>query len=286
MRRKENAKAYLFLAPAIILSLVFLFYPMATAFVSSFLKVSQSGKVLGFAGFGNYKKLFLDQGFQNALQITIKFALLFVPLNTILTLLAATLTRKRRRFTTVFEYIFATPIVVSLAAYSLIFKEMFRGRVSIINRIFSLEIEWLSEKLPALMVLVFLGVFLDFGLDYLLLLSAFRSTDKNIIDAAKVDGAGESAIFFRIELPLIKRMLITTILLAIKDALMISAPIIILTEGGPFRSTETVMFYYYIEAFKSGNRAIQNSLSVIVSALFIAVMAIYYRRRDKNEKRY
>lgn len=286
MRRKESAKAYLFLSPAIILALVFLFYPMATAFVSSFLKIGQNGKVLGFAGLGNYKKLFLDKGFQNAILTTLKFAILFIPLNTALTLLAASLTRKRKKLTSLFEYAFATPIVVSLAAYSLIFKEMFRGRVSIINRIFSLEVEWLSEKFPALMVLVLLGVFLDFGLDYLLLLSAFRSTDKNIIDAAKVDGASDSAIYFRIELPLVKRMLITTILLAIKDALMISAPVIILTEGGPFRSTETVMFYYYIEAFKSGNRAIQNSLSVIISVLFIAVMAIYYRRRDKHEKRY
>ena len=286
MRRKESAKAYLFLSPAIILALVFLFYPMATAFVSSFLKIGQNGKVLGFAGLGNYKKLFLDKGFQNAILTTLKFAILFVPINTALTLLAASLTRKRKKLTSLFEYVFATPIVVSLAAYSLIFKEMFRGRVSIINRIFSLEVEWLSEKFPALMVLVLLGVFLDFGLDYLLLLSAFRSTDKNIIDAAKVDGASDSAIYFRIELPLVKRMLITTILLAIKDALMISAPVIILTEGGPFRSTETVMFYYYIEAFKSGNRAIQNSLSVIISVLFIAVMAIYYRRRDKHEKRY
>lgn len=286
MRRKESAKAYLFLSPAIILALVFLFYPMATAFVSSFLKIGQNGKVLGFAGLGNYKKLFLDKGFQNAILTTLKFAILFVPINTALTLLAASLTRKRKKLTSLFEYVFATPIVVSLAAYSLIFKEIFRGRVSIINRIFSLEVEWLSEKFPALVVLVLLGVFLDFGLDYLLLLSAFRSTDKNIIDAAKVDGASDSAIYFRIELPLVKRMLITTILLAIKDALMISAPVIILTEGGPFRSTETVMFYYYIEAFKSGNRAIQNSLSVIISVLFIAVMAIYYRRRDKHEKRY
>jgi sn-glycerol 3-phosphate transport system permease protein len=61
--------------------------------------------------------------------------------------------------------------------------------------------------------------------------------------------------------------------------------VIILTEGGPFRSTETIMFYYYIEAFKSGNRAVQNTLSVLMTLIFILSMAIYSRRRSGNEKR-
>ena len=147
-----------------------------------------------------------------------------------------------------------------------------------------MDVDWLSERFPALMTLAILGVFLDFGLDYLLLTASFRSIDKDILDAARLDGASDRQIYSKIELPLIKRMLITTILIALKDALMISSPIIILTEGGPFRSTETVMFYYYIEAFKSGNRAIQNSLSVLMTMLFIAFMAIYAKRRGRDEK--
>ncbi len=285
MKRKENMKAYLFLLPSLALAATFLFYPLMKAFASSFLTISQSGKILGFAGFKNYAKLFSDSGFKNAALNTIKFIIFFVPLNTALTLLAATLTRKKRKGTTIAEFIFASPIVISLSAYALIFKEMFRGRISIINRIFSSEINWLSDKVPAMFVLVFLGVFLDFGLDYLLLTSAFRSTDKNIIDAAKIDGADDRKIYFSIELPLIKRMLSATIFLALKDAIMISSPVIILTEGGPFRSTETIMFYYYIEAFKSGNRAVQNTLSVLMTLIFILSMAIYSRRRSGNEKR-
>lgn len=285
MKRKENLKAYLFLFPALALAATFLFFPFLKAFASSFLTISQSGKIHGFAGLGNYKTLFTDSGFINAAKNTLKFALIFVPLNTALTLTAASLTRKRRRFSAIPEFIFASPIVISLSAYALIFKEMFRGRVSIINRLLSLEIDWLSDKMPAMMVLVILGVFLDFGLDYLLLLSAFRNTDKNIIDAAKIDGAGDWRIYFSIELPMIMKMLTATIFLALKDALMISSPVIILTEGGPFRSTETIMFYYYIEAFKSGNRAVQNTLSVLMTLVFILLMAIFAKKRRLNEKR-
>ena len=284
MARKENLKAYLFLAPALVLASIFLFLPLIKAFASSFLRISQGGNVLGFAGVSNYARLFSDKGFLNALGNTAKYIALFVPLNTAATLLAATLTRRRRRFTSSLELVFASPIAISLASYCLIFKEMFRGKVSVVNRLLSLDVDWLSERFPALMTLAILGVFLDFGLDYLLLTASFRSIDKDILDAARLDGASDRQVYSKIELPLIKRMLITTILIALKDALMISSPIIILTEGGPFRSTETVMFYYYIEAFKSGNRAIQNSLSVLMTMLFIAFMAIYAKRRGKDEK--
>lgn len=284
MARKENLKAYLFLAPALVLASIFLFLPLIKAFASSFLRISQGGDVLGFAGVSNYARLFSDKGFLNALRNTAKYIALFVPLNTAATLLAATLTRRRRRFTSSLELVFASPIAISLASYCLIFKEMFRGKVSVVNRLLSLDVDWLSERFPALMTLAILGVFLDFGLDYLLLTASFRSIDKDILDAARLDGASDRQIYSKIELPLIKRMLITTILIALKDALMISSPIIIMTEGGPFRSTETVMFYYYIEAFKSGNRAIQNSLSVLMTMLFIAFMAIYSKRRGKDEK--
>ena len=98
-------------------------------------------------------------------------------MNTAITLHAATLQKTKRRFTAAAEYIFITPLAFSLSALALIFKEIFRGRVSIINRIFGLSIAWLDEGIPAMIVLVILGIFLDFAFDYLLLLSLFRGTD-------------------------------------------------------------------------------------------------------------
>ncbi|MBQ5365680.1 MAG: sugar ABC transporter permease [Spirochaetales bacterium] len=142
---------------------------------------------------------------------------------------------------------------------------------------------WLTAPAGAMITMAILGVFLDFGLDYILLMCAFRSLDKDVIDAARVDGAGGRRLFFDIELPMVRPTVMVTVFLALKDAVLISAPVIILTEGGPFRSTETIMFYYYVEAFKSGNRAVQNSLSSLVLASAAAAMAIYHlsRRRKK-----
>ena len=277
--RANNRKAYLYLAPSVILALLFSFIPLVKCTVSSFLTVSQSGKILGFAGLRNYISLFQDPFFLASVKNTLLFIVLFLPLNTFMTLLAAALTRKKEKWSALPEFIFMSPLAFSLSALALVFKELFRGRVSVINRIFGLDTSWLEQPGTAMAVLVILGVFLDFALDYVLLLSAFRSTDRSIIEAAEIDGASGWRLFFLIELPSIRNMLAVTVFMALKDAVLISAPVMVLTEGGPFRSTETVMYYYYLEAFRSGNRAVESTIAVIMVLFSIIVMSLISRRR-------
>ncbi len=280
--RKEARNAYLFLLPSVVLSLVFSIYPSLSAIIQSFLTVSNSGKVMGFAFFNNYKILFSDPSFLNALKNTLVFVIIFVPANTFFTLLCASLTRRKSRLSFIPEFIFFMPLAVSLSAYSLVMKELFRGKSSVINNILSSSFGGITTEKGAMIVLVILGIFLDFGLDYILLLCSFRSIDKSIIEAARMDGAGGERLFFMIELPQVKHTVFVTVFLAIKDALLISAPVIILTEGGPYRSTETIMFYYYTEAFRSGNRAVQNTLSSLILYAVIIFM-VFYHWRKKNE---
>ena len=282
IKRRNDLKAYLFLAPAIILAALFCWYPALKGFIESFLTVSHSGQIQGFAGFANYRILFSDKAFRSSVITTLKFVLLFVPANTFITLLAASLTRRKSRHSSLPEYIFFVPIAVSLSAYSLLFREMFRGSASVINRILGTDYGWITTSGGAMTTLVILGIFLDFGLDYILLMCAFRSIDKNVIEAARMDGAGGWRLFFQVELPMIRGTVLATIFLAIKDAILICAPIIILTEGGPYRSTETIMFYYYTEAFRSGNRAVQNSLSALVLFFAAIALSLYLSRRKDD----
>lgn len=280
--KKNTKKAYLFLAPALLSQLIFSILPSLSVFIESFLKISNSGKVLGFNALNNYIILFKDPSFINSLKTTMLFTLLFVPFNTFFTLLVATLTRKKSKLSFIPEYIFFMPIAISLSSYSIIIKELFRGENSVINKLFSTHFSGIATPFGAMITLLILGIFLDFGLDYILLLCAFRSIDKSTIEAARLDGCGGRKLFYYIELPMIKDTLLVTVFLALKDSILISAPILILTEGGPFRSTETIMFYYYIEAFRSNNRAIQNSLSSLILVFATIAMIIYNTKRKKK----
>ncbi len=276
-------KAYLYLLPALTVAAAFCWYPSVKSIVESFLVVNQGGKVIGFAAFDNYRRLFSDQAFLHSIKVSVTFILLFVPANTFVTLLAASLTRRPSRLSFIPEYIFFTPVAVSLSAYSLLMSDIFRGEASVLNNLFSTAFSGITTPAGAMAVLVILGIFLDFGLDYILLMCAFRSIDRSVIEAARMDGAGGWRLYWCVEVPMIKNTVLVTIFLALKDALLISAPIIILTEGGPYRSTETIMFYYYTEAFRSGNRAVQNALASIVLLIAGAGMTVYSIFKRKKE---
>ena len=79
-------------------------------------------------------------------------------------------------------------------------------------------------------------------------------------------------------------MLSVTVFLAAKDALLISAPVMILTQGGPFRSTETIMYYYYLEAFRSGNRGAESTITTLITIIAVIIMAMIASRRKNDWK--
>ena len=275
----KKAEPYILLLPAVTLALIFSILPFSRSIVLSFLRVTQNGRIIGFAALDNYRNLFSDKAFVQSISHTLLFVALFLPLNTALTLAAAAITRRKTRRSGLAEFIFFSPLAVSLSAYSMIFSEMFRGRISIINRILSMDMLWLESPRSAMAVLVMLSVFLDFGLDYILLLSSFRSIDKSVIEAAEIDGCSGIRTLFMIELPQIRPMLLITVFMALKDALLISAPVMLLTEGGPFRSTETVMYYYYLEAFRSSNLQKGRAISTLMVEVSMILVALASRRR-------
>ena len=282
MRARCDKRGYLYVLPAVILVAVFSYYPFIKAFISSFFIENQLGEITEFVGLENYKALFSNDFFIQSVKTTFLLAAIFVPVNTILTLAAASFVRRKTRYNELIGALYIIPLAFSMSLLALIFKQIFNPVNSIINKIFNLDIVWLNDRTSAIIAIVVLCVFLDFALDYILLLSAFRKIERNIIEASLIDGANEAQRYFRIELPLIVPTLIMTIFIALKDVLLISAPIMLMTEGGPFRSTESVMFYYYIEAFRGHNKAAESTISsitVIFSSLLLIVYSLIQKRR-------
>ena len=282
MSAKSEKRGYLYVLPAVVLVAVFSYYPFLKAFVSSFFIENQMGELTAFAGLENYKALLANEFFIQSVKTTFLLSVIFIPVNTVLTLLGATLVRRKSRFNEVIGSVYIIPLAFSMSLFALILKQILSPTNSIINRIFHLNVVWLNDRTSALVSIIILCVFLDFALDYVLLLSAFRKIERNIIEASLIDGTNEWQRYFMIELPLIVPTLVMTIFIALKDILLISAPIMLMTEGGPFRSTESVMFYYYIEAFKGHNKATENTISVITvlfSALLLAVYSLIQKRK-------
>ncbi len=279
---KRAKRPYLYLLPALLLALLFVYYPFIRSIISSFFTVSINGKLLSFAGLTNYIKLFGESAFYESLMNTLLFMAIFVPLNTCLIVTAVLLTAEKKKGTALSELLYMLPMAIGMSSAALVFKMMFNPTTGAINRIFNTDIQWTNEALPAMVSVAFLGVFLDFGLDYILLLSAMRNLDKSAVEAAQIDGAGKVRILLSIKLPLIMPTLFFILFTSIKDAFLICAPIMVMTEGGPYRSTQTIVYYYYLEAFKNQNYAFSATISTIVfilSGLFILIAGSFEKRR-------
>jgi len=282
---RKTLKPYLYLLPALFLALLFVYYPFLRSFLSSFFTLSLKGEFLTFQGFANYQKLFTNEVFYESLGNTFLFILLFVPINLLLISLAVALTAKKRRGSALPELMFLLPMAMGMSSAALLFKTMFNPTLGVINRIFHTSIQWNNEALPAMFSVVFLGVFLDFGLDYILLLSSFRNLDKGPVEAALVDGAGAVRVFFSIKLPLIMPTLSFILFTSLKDAFLICAPIMVMTEGGPYRSTQTIVYYFYLEAFKNQNYAYSAAISTVVF-IIAGLMILVAGQLDKRRIHY
>ena len=202
---------------------------------------------------------------------------MFVPLNTLFVITLVVLTRRKNRLSKVAETVFMLPMTIGLSSAALLFKFMFNETNGVINSLLHLDILWSSKALPARFSLVFLGIFLDISIDYLLLLSAYRNLDKSPIEASMVDGCTPFQVFLYIKLPLLLPTLSFIVFIAIKDALLICAPIMVMTEGGPARSTQTIVYYYYLSAFKNSAFSKAAAISTCVFIIAAIILTIYKR---------
>lgn len=275
--RKKIVKPYLYILPALLLAIVFVYYPFIRSVISSFFNISIKGKLNSFCSIANYKDLFTDEVFYLSLKNTFIFMVMFVPLNTLFVITLVILTRRKNRLSKVAETVFMLPMTIGLSSAALLFKFMFNETNGVINSLLHLDILWSSKALPARFSLVFLGIFLDISIDYLLLLSAYRNLDKSPIEASMVDGCTPFQVFLYIKLPLLLPTLSFIVFIAIKDALLICAPIMVMTEGGPARSTQTIVYYYYLSAFKNSAFSKAAAISTCVFIIAAIILTIYKR---------
>ena len=279
---KKRFSPYLYFFPALMLAYLFSYRPFAKTFLNSFSLVNFAGKIIGFVGLDNFKALIFDPNFQTSLINTFKFAFVFIPLDLLFCLICALLVYKKRRFTALNETLFMLPMAVAMSSAALVFKAIFNPTIGVVNYLFRLNIQWFDDPAWALFTIIFLGVWMAIGLDFLLLLGALRSIRRDILDAAEIEGAGAIAKFFHVQLPLISPTILFIVSTRLRDSLLLSGPVLVMTNGGPYRSTQTLVYQMYIEGFTAGNYSKGSAISVVVFLLTFLLILLAFRFERKG----
>lgn len=264
---KEKLKPYLFLLPMLLLAAGFVYYPFFKTFMYSFSTVNAKGEITAFVGLENFRYLFSRREFSAALTNTLHLAALNVPITVALTLFFAVLCARRRRISPVAETMFALPMAIAMSAIALIFKVLLNPTVGYVNHLFGLNFGWYRDKNTAFYGILLLTIWMGIGFNFLLFLSALRGVPDDVIGSACLDGAGPVTIFFRIQLPLITPTLLYVVCTNLVQALMTSGPIMVLTQGGPSRSTTTLIYMMYTSGYGSSNYSLAACISIVTFGL-------------------
>lgn len=283
LEKKQKIIGWMFLAPAVILIILFMFYPIIQAFITSF--YTGNASKMAWAGIKNYARMFKDPKLLKTIKNTLFFAVWQVPIMLGMALiLAAILNKKDLKFRKVFRTVLFLPCTMSLVAYAIVFKLMFATN-GIINEILlnigiiSKAINFLGDAKWAKFVLILSLVWRWVGYNMIFFVTGLTSIDYSLYEASQIDGASSVQQFFYITIPLLKPVILLTVIMATNGNLQLFDEPFNLTAGGPGNATITISEYIYEIAFNSVANfgyacAIGFSLMIVIAVLVMVQMKV------------
>jgi multiple sugar transport system permease protein len=283
-RRRYGGVALLFIAPYLVLFLVFRIMPTLAGLGLSFAKYSISGQVQ-WEGLANFHRLFHDSLFWNALRVTAVYTVIAVPLTTVVSLAMAQLCARSIRGIHVYRALYFLPVVTSLVTTGVIWQWIY-SQQGPLNWFFGLvgagPVPWLSSGTAVLPSLSLLTVWTRFGYDMLILLAGLLAIPQEYHEAAMVDGASAWARFWRITLPQLKPALFFVVVLETIQSFQVFDVIYVMTGGGPVRSSYSLVFFVYDQGFHFFDFGYASAAGVVLFAITL-IVSLLQRRLFREE---
>lgn len=287
--KKSKMLPYLLLLPCFLVVIILYGYPMVLTFINSFNKVNLLTGSSDFIGLANYKSIFNDPQFYKSLSVTVKYTVITVFLKIFLGFLLAYLLSSNIFAKKQFRFLVLIPWAIPQVAVSTLWKWILDGRYGYINYFFmklgitKSPILFLSDPNIALYCAAFVDAWLGISFVSMMFLAALEQIPTSLYEAAEIDGANKRRQFFDITLPGIKHTFVTILILVTIWTFNSFNVIYVLTQGGPMRSTETLIIKIYQEAFSRFNIGASSALTMIV-VVILSLMTFIYSRRLLNEK--
>ncbi|MBL0373386.1 sugar ABC transporter permease [Rhizobium sp. KVB221] len=287
LARRYNRAALTFLAPALLMVVGFVAYPVAYAgWLSMFSWDGASAPV--FVGAGNFIRLAGDPLFWHALLRNLLVAASAIVFQVLLALLIAyCLVRIVPAFSRIFLFFYLMPVMVSEICIGLLWRFMYNPYFGLVNAglkaigLDSLRRGWLGESDTAFLAVVVVMSFTYLGLYVLLFTAAVRSVPESVYEAAALDGAGHFHKFVSITIPMVWDAVRANSLLAIIGSLKTFSLVFVLTNGGPNHASEVVSTYLYkmgFGSFEMGYAATVGFAQMVLTAIGAWIIFRYLAR--------
>ncbi|MGF6231565.1 raffinose/stachyose/melibiose transport system permease protein [Inquilinus ginsengisoli] len=275
---------WLFLAPAALIFAIVLVYPMAySSWLSLFRWDGVSPDKL-WVGLGNYVELFTrNRVFWIALKNNVIWSLLSLVVPTGIGLALALALEGRFRGSSFFRSVFYFPAILSMSIVGLIWSWMYHPSLGLVNQLLEelglsgLERNWLSDPKISLYSVFAAAAWHNAGLPMLLFLAGLQTISREVLDAARIDGAGRFQRFWYVTFPLLRETTMVVVAITAINSLKVYDIIYVMTYGGPANRTQVLGSWMYFLTYNHNEVGLGTAIAVILFLLTL-VFAIPYTR--------
>jgi sn-glycerol 3-phosphate transport system permease protein len=281
---RPGLTAYALLLPSAIFLVAFTYWPVIQV-------IRTSLTVKGFRGaahwgLGNYTRLFADHHFSTAITNNFVYAAGTIVPSMVFALLFAVALKETTRLTSILRTLVALPMLIPLVAVASLFAFIFLPNAGLLDyylaKLGFSETNWLGNPSLALGSIIAITIWKNCGYYMLFFLAGLAGIPQDLLDAAKIDGAGPFQRFIRITLPLLGPTLAFVLIIATLNALTQVDHIIVLTQGGPSDATSMILFYIYQQAHQNFDVGMASAATVVSVGFLFALSIVSLRSMERG----
>lgn len=263
---------------------IFLVIPIGIAFAGSFHEWNPLSGTYNFLGLANYIEVFTSGLFGKSMLNTLIFSVVVIIFRVGLGLaIAYAIYSTLVTHKSFFRAVYYMPVVTPMVAVAFVWKFMYNPQIGTINQIFGLDVNWLMNPKTALLAVMIMTIWKDFGYAVVMYMAGLYSLPADALEAAKVDGASPWQTFRYITLPLLKPMTLFVVITSIISYIQAYVQILIMTEGGPGTATYLASYIIYDEAFVKYNFGYASALSFVLFVITAVFTWLSFRVSGTEE---
>ncbi len=280
--RRDRRFGYAMASPSLIVLFLIILFPVLSALFTSLHEYTLIAPNFDtFTGLTNFKLALADAEFRHSVWLTMRFVVGVVALEFIIGFAVALMLNKVERFKPVYYAILLCPLLMNPVIVGLIWRMFLHPNLGIVNYLLGTigisPVNWLGDTKVAIWTVILVDIWHQVSFMIVLLLAGLSSLPKEPYEAARIDGANAFQCFIHITLPMMRTVIVVTLLIRLIFAVKTYDLIYIMTRGGPGTATDFVSYFIYRTAFVSLNIGEASAMSIILLTAILGLTAYLYR---------
>ena len=280
LTNNQNFAAWIFIAPAILGTFIFILIPVICSFGLSFTSWDMLNPI-NFVGLENYKLLLRDGLFYKILLNTIVFALSTSILGVIIPLILAAILNSKIRGSEFYKTAYFLPFITPMVVVGIVWAWIFDPNIGFLNQVLNIHINWLYDSKFAMPALIIVSVWKLIGYNMIIFLSAFSSVSQSLFEAAKIDGANAYQTFKNVTIPLLSPTIFFVVIITAISSFQVFDLIYLMTQGGPFDSTNVLVYSIYKNEIEYFNIGKASAIAYVLFVIILVLTLIQWHFRKK-----